>query len=186
MAVTPAQSNVAPGDSVFLRCSHTSTDRGASYAWERLDGMDMMTTGRFEASGRSGEVLRITFAEEADSGVYVCRVTSSQGVQTGTAQVFVGEYWLSSFLPCAEKATILIYYKVFNIGFFWGGGGLFLYKRSLGIRLTFPHSVPFKIQLPHNIVYKSHTHLDARTCTAQTSPTGYIFLRQNFVLECSS
>ena len=90
--MTPAQSNVVPGDSVFLRCSHTSTDRGASYAWERLDGMDMMATGRFEASGRSGEVLRITFAEEADSGVYVCRVTSSQGVQTGTAQVFVGKW----------------------------------------------------------------------------------------------
>ena len=53
--------------------------------------MDMMTTGRFEASGRSGEVLRIAFAEEADSGVYVCRVTSSQGVQTGTAEIFVGE-----------------------------------------------------------------------------------------------
>ena len=94
MAVTPVQSNVAPGDSVFLRCSHTSTDRGASYTWERLDGMDMMATGRFEASGRSGEVLRITFAEEADSGVYVCRVTSSQGVQTGTAQVFVGKFQL--------------------------------------------------------------------------------------------
>ena len=91
VTVTPVQSSVAPGDSVFLRCSHTSTDRGASYAWERLDGMDMMATGRFEASGRSGEVLRITFAEEADSGVYVCRVTSSQGVQTGTAQVFVGK-----------------------------------------------------------------------------------------------
>ena len=91
VAVTPAQSNIAPGDSVFLRCSHTSTDRGASYTWERLDGMDMMATGRFEAGGRSGEVLLLTFAEEADSGVYVCRVTSSQGVQTGTAQVFVGE-----------------------------------------------------------------------------------------------
>ena len=90
--MTPAQSNVVPGDSVSLRCSHTSTDRGASYAWERLDGMDMMSTGRFEASGRSGEVLRIIFAEEADSGVYVCRVTSSQGVQTGTAQVFVGKW----------------------------------------------------------------------------------------------
>ena len=96
VTVTPAQSNVAPGDSVFLRCSHTSTDRGASYAWERLDGMDMMATGRFEASGRSGEVLRITFAEEADSGVYVCRVTSSQGVQTSTAEIFVGEFQLSS------------------------------------------------------------------------------------------
>ena len=89
--VAPAQSNVLPGRSVSLTCSHTSTDRGASYTWERLDGMDMMTTGRFEASGRNGEVLRITFAEEADSGVYVCRVTSSQGVQTGTAEIFVGE-----------------------------------------------------------------------------------------------
>ena len=107
MAVTPVQSNVVPGDSVFLRCSHTSTDRGASYAWERLDGMDIMSTGRFEASGRSGEVLRITFAEEADSGVYVCRVTSSQGVQTGTAEIFVGEYRLSSSFPCAEMATFL-------------------------------------------------------------------------------
>ena len=100
VVVTPALSNVAPGDSVFLRCSHTSTDRGASYAWERLDGMDMMATDRFEASGRRGEVLRITLAEEADSGVYVCRVASSQGVQTGTAKVFVGEskwdfyFWL--------------------------------------------------------------------------------------------
>ena len=104
MAVTPVQSNVAPGDSVFLRCSHTSTDRGASYTWERLDGMDMMATGRFEASGRSGEVLRITFAEEADSGVYVCRVTSSQGVQTGTAQVFVGKFQL---LKVVSPGTVL-------------------------------------------------------------------------------
>ena len=110
MAVTPAQSNIAPGDSVFLRCSHTSTDRGASYAWERLDGMDIMATGRFEASGRSGEVLHITFAEEADSGVYVCRVTSSQGVQTGTAEIFVGESkWdFFFFTDCFENTGVVI------------------------------------------------------------------------------
>ena len=145
VAVTPVQSNVVPGDSVFLRCSHTSTDRGASYAWERLDGMDMMATGRLEASGRSGEVLRITFAEEADSGVYVCRVTSSQGVQTGTAQLFVGEYRLSSFIPCAEKATFLIYYKVFNIGFFfWRGGGAFPVQKVSWYKADLPSFCPFE------------------------------------------
>ena len=70
MVVTPAQSDVAPGDSVSLRCSHTSTDRGASYAWERLDGMDMMAIGRFEASGRSGEVL----------SYYICRRSRQRSV----------------------------------------------------------------------------------------------------------
>ena len=75
----------------MLRCNHSSADRAPAITWERLDGMPISQV-RFEVGGRSGEILRIIFAEEADSGVYVCRVTSFQGVQTGTAQVFVGEF----------------------------------------------------------------------------------------------
>ena len=91
VTVTPAQSNVLRGNGAMLICNHSSADRAPAITWERLDGMPISQV-RFEVGGRSGEILRITFAEEADSGVYVCRVTSFQGVQTGTAEIFVGEF----------------------------------------------------------------------------------------------
>ena len=88
--VNPPFFDLRHGETIELYCNHNSPDQSATFSWERLDGTPLPVE-RLGAGGRNGQILRISSLQEADSGVYVCKVSTSAGEQTGRGRIVVGK-----------------------------------------------------------------------------------------------